>query len=195
MKKYLVLAIVMIALSPGPSFGESVEPPCADAGGDYSVAFFGKDDLELDAFFGDALQFTTEKDGTVTDWAAHGEEDSDPPGFAWNGGMPACLNVGRDTRTQMLRVKFSSDTENVKPFFVFGGGYEGTRAEVEESVDGLSNSSLKPETDPCAKLGLGIDLFASDRMSMDLEGSHIWDFDDPDGVGYFNVTLDIGYHF
>jgi hypothetical protein len=159
------------------------------------VAFFSKDDLELDAFFGDALQFSTEKDGAVADWAAQGKEEAGPPEFSWDAGMPAYLDVGRDTRTQMLSVKFSSDTENVKPFFVFGGGYEGTRAEEEEGMDGVSKSGLKPETDPCAKLGLGIDLFKNDKMSMDLEGSHVWGFDDPGGAGYFNVTLDMAYHF
>jgi hypothetical protein len=195
MKKYLILALLMIAFSHAPSSGQSDEAPSEDTRADYPVAPFGKDDLELDAFFGNAFQSSTVKDNPATDGAARGDKDADPPRFSWNVGMPAYLDLGRDTATQMFRIKFSSDAENVGPFFVFGGGYGGTHAKLERSVDGLSMSRVKPERDPCAKLGLGFDLFASDNMSMDLEGSHVWGFDDPDGTGYFDVTLDMSYHF
>jgi opacity protein-like surface antigen len=100
-----------------------------------------------------------------------------------------------DITTYMALAKFTCVLEPVKPYIVAGGGIMAADLHAKASALGESASDSESETDACAKLGLGVDFFATQSVSIGLEGSYIWGFSDLDNISYFNLTLGLGYHF
>ena len=95
----------------------------------------------------------------------------------------------------MRVVKFRGDAETVKPFFVLGGGHLDTRADGAKRAGTVPASGPDSGKDKGAKVGIGVDVCASDDMLVGLEGSHVWAFDDCRDPRSFTLTLGIAYHF
>ncbi len=110
-------------------------------------------------------------------------------------GVAVDLDADVDVMTYMAVAKFTCVLEPVKPFVVVGGGIMDTDVDAKVSAIGYSDSDSESESDTCAKLGLGVDFFATSNVSIGLEGSYVRGFGDLDEVRYFNVTLGLGYHF
>ena len=51
------------------------------------------------------------------------------------------------------------------------------------------------ETDLCGKVGLGLNFFAFQDISLGIEGNYIFGFDDLVDIMYFNFTIGAAYHF
>jgi hypothetical protein len=98
------------------------------------------------------------------------------------------INVEYQAETYMFVVKgyFPSTTEKVKLGVLVGAG-----------VMDVDADSKSDEADLCGKVGLGLDLFATQDISFGIEGSYTFaSFDDlPDDIEYFNFTAGIAYHF
>jgi len=100
-----------------------------------------------------------------------------------------------DVTTYMAVAKFTCVLEPLKPFVVAGGGVMNADIDLKALTPDFSVSDSESETEPCAKLGLGADFFVTKALSIGIEGSYIWGFQDLDNLGYYNVTLGVGYHY
>ncbi len=47
----------------------------------------------------------------------------------------------------------------------------------------------------CAKVGLGLDIFTNQDISIGIEGNYTFGFDDLEDIGYFNFIIGATYHF
>ena len=112
--------------------------------------------------------------------------------------IPVDLNGVLDVITCMAVAKFTCALEPLKPFIVVGGGnMDAHHYYTAPKAPGLrvTTSDSEPQSDLCGKLGLGVDFFATERVSIALEGSYVWGFGDLDAIKYFNTTLGLGYHY
>jgi opacity protein-like surface antigen len=110
-------------------------------------------------------------------------------------GLPVKTELNAQINTYMIVAKFSAGSGMVQPFFVAGGGMMNVEADARASAGGTSASDSDSETDPCAKVGLGLDFFLNDNVSIGIEGTHVWGFNDLDEIKYFSLTSGVGYHF
>ena len=93
--------------------------------------------------------------------------------------------------TYMIALKgyFPISTEKVKLSVVVGGGMMYAALDPEVSVYSPDDTEL------CAKVGLGLDFFATPDISFGIEGNYTLGFNDLEEVRYFNFTLGVAYHF
>ena len=123
------------------------------------------------------------------------------PGFKWDvatrvGGTPLSGEMTVDVTAWTLAVKISPfDLQKVRPYFVIGGGIMNASADVSASIPGYSASASDDETDLCGKIGLGVDFFVTDRVSLGLEGAYFAGFNDLDNIRFYTVTAGVAYHF
>ena len=124
------------------------------------------------------------------------------PGFEWDDstsylGVPISADAEADITTYMLAGKISPDfgSEIIRPFVVAGFGIMHGELDVTASVAGYSASDSDSETDTCAKIGLGVDFFAKENVSVGLEGNYTLGFGDMDEFRYMSFTLGVAYHF
>jgi opacity protein-like surface antigen len=81
---------------------------------------------------------------------------------------------------------------------IVGAGIMDAEADAKVTVGGVTSQDSEHETGLCGKVGLGLDVFATEDVSVGLEGSYTFgDFDDlpDDDIEYFNFTAGIAYHF
>ena len=83
----------------------------------------------------------------------------------------------------VLKGYFPVSTEKVKLSTVVGAG--------------LMHADFKSddEIDLCGKVGLGLDFFAFQDISLGIEGNYTFGFGDLDEIRYFNFTIGAAYHF
>jgi opacity protein-like surface antigen len=128
------------------------------------------------------------------------------PGFEAEGsivysGVPIDVDVDVDVMTYMLAAKVSPGfgSDIIRPFVVAGFGFAtaDVDATATATVSGkkYSSSASDSETDLCTKLGLGIDFYINEHVSVGLEGSYTWGLGDLDEGRYINSTLGLAYHF
>ena len=93
--------------------------------------------------------------------------------------------------TYMIALKgyFPISTEKVKLSVVVGGGI------MYADLDSEVSAYLPDETELCAKIGLGLDFFATPDISFGIEGNYTLGFNDLEEIRYFNFTLGVAYHF
>ena len=113
------------------------------------------------------------------------------------GGEAFDTKVELEVMTYMAVAKLSHGFgwEATRLFIVAGGGFMDADADGKVRVAGGSDSVSDSETDSCARLGVGVDFFATKRVSIGFEGSYVWGFGDLDEIQYFNLTAGLGYHF
>jgi opacity protein-like surface antigen len=113
-----------------------------------------------------------------------------------------------DVMTFMLEAKYGM-SGTFSPFAVVGVGlmYADADYDLDASVrlDGTSGyfsiGDSDSDTQPCGKVGLGVDWWATPDVTVGLEGSYVFgfsehEFDDVEtDIRYFNVGLGIAYHF
>ena len=68
-------------------------------------------------------------------------------------------------------------------------------ADVKVRGPGLSIASSADETEMCAKVGLGLDVYATKNISFGAEGNYTLGFDNLEDIRYFNFTVGVAYHF
>ncbi len=92
--------------------------------------------------------------------------------------------VDLEILTGMIALKgyFPISTEKVK-LSAFGGA-----GLMHADADG-------DETDWCGKIGLGLDFFTTQYISIGIEGNCTFGFGDLDDIRYFNFTIGAAYHF
>jgi opacity protein-like surface antigen len=110
-------------------------------------------------------------------------------------GLPVDTDGEVDIITYMAVAKFTCVLEPLKPFIVAGGGLMNADIDLKASTPDFSASDSDSESEPCVKLGLGADFFVNEVLSIGIEGSYVWGFQDLDDIGYYNFTAGVGYHF
>jgi opacity protein-like surface antigen len=99
----------------------------------------------------------------------------------------------------VLKGYFPISTEKVKLSTVVGAGLMHADLKYRLSISGLpdetSISGSDDEIDLCAKVGLGLDFFATQDISLGIEGNYTFGFGDLDDIMYFNFTIGAAYHF
>ncbi len=87
------------------------------------------------------------------------------------------------THMIVLKGYFQHSTEKVKFSTIVGTGIMHTDANGDE-------------TGWCAKIGLGLDFFTTQHISLGIEGNYTFGIDDDlDEIGYSNFTIGAAYHF
>ncbi len=98
-----------------------------------------------------------------------------------------------------LKGYFPISTEKVKLSTVVGAGLMHADAEYEFSIsklpDKISISGSDDEIDLCGKVGLGLNFFTTQDVSLGIEGNYTFGFGDLDTIRYFNFTIGAAYHF
>ena len=110
-------------------------------------------------------------------------------------GVPVDTDGEVDITTYMAVAKFTCVLEPLKPFIVAGGGLMNADIDLKATTPDFSVSDSDSETAPCVKVGLGADFFITKALSIGIETSYVWAFQDLDDIGYTNLTLGVGYHF
>ena len=99
----------------------------------------------------------------------------------------------------VLKGYFPISTEKVKLSTVVGAGLMQADLKYRFSTSGLpdetSISLSDDEIDLCAKVGLGLDFFTTQDISLGIEGNYTFGFGDLDDIRYFNFTIGAAYHF
>jgi len=90
----------------------------------------------------------------------------------------------------VLKGYFPISTEKVKLSTVVGAGLMQADFKYRSSFSGSND-----EIDLCAKVGLGLDFFAFQDISLGIEGNYTFGFGDLDDIRYFNFTIGAAYHF
>jgi opacity protein-like surface antigen len=95
----------------------------------------------------------------------------------------------------VMKGYFPIDSERVRLSAVVGAGV--MTADFDSHLDGTGD-----DADLCFKLGLGLDVFVIQEISIGFEGSwtngidnYSSDVKDFGGIEYFNFTLGVAYHF
>jgi len=99
----------------------------------------------------------------------------------------------------VLKGYFPISTEKVKLSTVVGAGLMQADLKYKASTSGLPYetfiSGSDDEIDLCGKVGLGLDFFAFQDISLGIEGNYTFGFGDLDDIRYFNFTIGAAYHF
>ena len=212
MKKPLIfIALLMVLCFCTSSYGADAAGRTfyIGIGGSYAFEDFDVDEVEdalagissdSDFDFDDTWGFNLKAGYHVNNWLSlefdfdylsefDADEDLDVLGIAVD------LDADVDVMTYMAVLKFTCALEPLKPFVVIGGGMMDADVDAKASALGVSASDSESETDTCAKLGLGVDFFATESISIGLEGNYVWGFGDLDEINYYNLTLGLAYHF
>jgi hypothetical protein len=117
------------------------------------------------------------------------------PGFSDHSGsldtdsptLPPFTSENEDILTNMVVSRFSPyvGSRIFRPYASLGFGIMHVH---ENPVSDL-------ETDTCAMIGLGARLFVTEKISLGIEGDHVWGFDLLHDVEYSNIGLGVAYHF
>jgi len=90
----------------------------------------------------------------------------------------------------VLKGYFPISTEKVKLSTIVGAGLMQADLKYGTSISGSND-----EIDLCAKVGLGLDFFATQDISLGIEGNYTFGFGDLDDIRYFHFTIGAAYHF
>jgi hypothetical protein len=201
-KKLLMLGVLGTAFClVAPSLGQSAEILYGQVDGFHGQVKADKDEsakaAEIDTRFRRLWKVNVGFGGLLTDlFPAESESADDYPPESPRHMLAALhLNFDGDATTCMRVVKFRGDAETVKPFFVLGGGHLDTTADGGRRAGTVPASGPDSGKDTGAKVGIGVDVCASDDMLVGLEGSHVWAFDGSRDPRSFTLTLGIAYHF
>ena len=191
MKKLLILALLVLALCfSTSSYGQddSGRRGYVGIGASYIWEDYDFDSINVD----DTLGINVKIGGHVTNWMALEMDFAYLTETELNesivvSGTPIKIDFDVEVWTLMLLTKFSADigTGMPKPFLVAGGGLMYVEA----------GGGADDEADLCVKLGLGADYFATENVSIGLEGAYVWGLNDVEEVRYVDLTLGVAYHF
>ena len=122
-------------------------------------------------------------------------------GFNYNqtvrvGATPVTLDSDIDIFTAIIAAKIYPIQGMIKPYFTLGLGVMRASIDATASAPGyLTSTGSDDETDPCGKVGIGVDYFVSQNVSLNLEGAYTFGFNDLDDVRYFTVSAGVAFHF
>jgi len=111
-------------------------------------------------------------------------------------GTPVTLDSDLDVWTAIIAAKIYPIQGKIKPYFTVGIGIMQASIDATASAPGyLPYSASDNETDPCGKIGLGVDIFINQNISFNLEGAYTAGFNDLDEIQYFTISAGLAYHF
>ncbi len=204
-----VFGLILAALLMVPGLAPAAETgPYFGIGATFAKQDFDTGDLDrelsgtgLSADFGDTWGLNVKAGYKFNRYIAAELAFDYLPGFKWDvatriGGTPVTGEMTVDVTAWTLAVKISPfDSQKVKPYFVIGGGIMNASADVSVAVPGAAASASDDETDLCGKVGLGVDYFVTDRVSLGLEGAYFAGFNDLDNIRFYTITAGVAYHF
>lgn len=126
------------------------------------------------------------------------------PGFdssyaVGSGDTPVSVEAEVTVTTFIIEAKVSFSTgSRLRPYVVSGVGFMDRQKEwVVTTYKGsiTRDSSSISDTDSCAKLGAGVDLFTSENMSIGLGADYVLGFGNVGEIRYFQLGLGFAYHF
>ena len=205
----MVIGIIAAALFLVPGLAPAAEiGPYIGIGGTFAKQDFDTGDLDrelagtgLSADFDDTWGLNVKAGYKFNRYVAAELALDYLPNFKWSvatrvGGTPLSGELTVDVMAWTISAKISPfDSQKIKPYFVVGGGIMHASADATVSIPGASASSSDDETDLCGKIGLGVDFFVTDQVSLGLEGAYFAGFNDLDNIRFYTVTAGVAYHF
>ncbi len=112
------------------------------------------------------------------------------------GGTPVTIDSDIDVFTTIVSAKLYPFQSMIKPYLTFGLGVMHAKIDASASAPGyLTTSASESETDPCGRVGFGVDYFVNKKFSLNLEGAWTSGFNDLNDIRYFSVSGGVAYHF
>jgi opacity protein-like surface antigen len=122
--------------------------------------------------------------------------------FSWSqttriSGVPVTFDEKVKIMTFMIVGKLSPDigSEVVRPYITAGAGMMKGDVDATVSVAGYRWAGSDYDNDACAKIGAGVDFYATKNISIGIEGSYVMGFGNMDIIKYANLNLGVAYHF
>lgn len=124
------------------------------------------------------------------------DEFEEVEGFSAQG-ISVAGTADMEVRTYMVALKgyFPISNDRVRLSVVVGGGFMTADSDFGINFNGVSSSDAIDETDPCAKVGVGLDFFATPEISIGIEGNYTLGFFDVEDIRYFHFIVGAAYHF
>ena len=97
--------------------------------------------------------------------------------------------------TIMPVLKACTGHEPINPFVAVGLGYMDVAFDKKISSPTITSSDSYDKSDIAAKVGLGIDFFASNNLSIEIEADYVFGMGNLDDIAYWNFTLGVCYYF
>lgn len=108
------------------------------------------------------------------------------------------VDAGVQIMTFIIAGKISPNigSEIVRPYITAGAGLMHGEIDSIFYIDGFEPiKESRSDDNFCAKIGAGIDFYATKNISIDIEGSYVMGFDTMDWIKYVNLNLGVAYHF
>jgi opacity protein-like surface antigen len=124
------------------------------------------------------------------------DEFEEVEGFSsQNAGVNGDANL--NVRTYMVALKgyFPISSDQVRLSVVVGAGIMTVDSDFQAGLDGGFRRDGIDETDPCGKVGLALDFYATREISIGVEGNYTLGFFDVEDIRYFHFILGAAYHF
>jgi len=112
------------------------------------------------------------------------------------GGTQVTIDSDIDVFTAIISAKIYPFQAMIKPYLTFGLGVMHAKIDTSASAPGfLTSSASDSETDPCGRVGFGVDYFVNKNFSLNLEGAWTSGFNDLNDIRYFSVSGGVAFHF
>ncbi len=213
MKKFVILPLMVAALCVYSTSYAQDSGIYVGVGGTYAVDDFNVDDFEdrsepinanLESTWGVNLKcgyhvnefFSLE---ALFDYVPDFETENESATLRDKGEL--------DIMTFMVAAKFAWPGR-IQPFGVIGAGVMHADWERDVSLPAPGGTVSDAHTQACAKMGIGVDFFATDSISVGIEGTTIFNFGSTEfdldesgnqkaelGLRYFGITSGVAYHF
>jgi len=116
--------------------------------------------------------------------------------FGTDSGDEVRVDADVELVTYMVTAKLVDKFYSARPYVCGGLGYMDVDAEVQLEGPGLIASESESFSDLCAKLGLGMDIFVNDHLSLGTEVAYVFGLGDVEDFRYLSWTvLQAAFHF
>lgn len=123
--------------------------------------------------------------------------------FEWSGsyyykGKPVSANMSVDVQMAMLSGRIQPPIGKLdwfSPYFTIGGGAMMGEVQTDAKVFGKNRTYINWEAHPVTRIGAGVDFFVTDSISVGLDTSYYWGWNEWDEIKFVSVTGNTAYHF
>ncbi len=124
-------------------------------------------------------------------------------GFDWDGsyyykGKPVRADMTVHSQMFILSGRIQPPLGKLQwfsPYFAVGGGAMFGQVKTDAVVAGHARTYSNSECHPVGRIGTGADFFLTDSISLGLDASYYWGWNELDEVKFFTLTGSTAYHF
>lgn len=123
--------------------------------------------------------------------------------FEWSGSYyykdkPVRADMAVDVQMALLSGRIQPPIGSLgwfSPYFVIGGGVMMGRVQTDAKVYNAARTYTNYEAHPVTRIGAGADFFLTDSISVGIDASYYWGWNEWDEVKFVSVCGNTAYHF